>query len=50
MHSYLSGRGSNIDNIDSEKAGDSFNSYLADPSKQHSSVPLPEEAQKIAKK
>jgi hypothetical protein len=43
MHSYLSGRGSNIDNIDSEKAGDSFSSYLADPSKQHSSVPLPEE-------
>ena len=35
MHSYLSGRGSNIDNIDSEKAGDSFSSYLADPSKQH---------------
>jgi hypothetical protein len=31
MHSYLSGRGSNIDNIDSEKAGDSFSSYLADP-------------------
>lgn len=45
MQSYLSGRGSNIDNIESEKAGDSFSSYLADPSKQHSSVPLPEETQ-----
>ena len=44
MQSYLSGRGSNIDNIESEKS-DSFSPYLADPSKQHSSVPPLEDTQ-----
>ena len=39
MQSYLSGRGASIEGNDSADASNTFNSYLSDPSKQHS-VPV----------
>jgi hypothetical protein len=36
MQSYLSGRGSSVENVESDDGSSSFSSYLGDPSKQHS--------------
>ena len=46
MQSYLSGRGANIQDEDSEKTAESFSSYLTDPSKKHTIAPNSELTQK----
>ena len=42
MQSYLTGRGSSIENVVSVDGSNSFSSYLSDPSKQHNSMPKSE--------
>jgi len=45
MQSYLSGRGTSIENVLTVDGTDSFSPYLSDPSKQHDSMPKSEVVQ-----
>jgi hypothetical protein len=45
MQSYLSGRGANVDDSESEQTDGSFSSYLSDPNKQQSNLPTNESSQ-----
>ena len=42
MQSYLSGRGTSIENVVSVDGSNSFSPYLSDPSKQHDNMPKSE--------
>ena len=45
MQSYLSGRGANVENSESEQTDGSFSSYLSGPNKQQSNPPTNESSQ-----